>query len=303
MTDLTGITPFRQLPLSDNFMFAQVMRQPDICKLFLEELLGFPIAKLEFIGKEQDLSDSPDYHGVRLDVYANDANQTRYDIEMQNANQHNLELRGRYYHSAIDRNFLAKSMDYSKLPHSYVIFICDFDYFEIGLACYDVIKVIRNAKHLEIDDGSYTLILNSHYQEANVSSAIRDFLDYIRIKDDHYPYTSNLVKKAVGEMERLKADKDVGGAYMTWAMSMQDERSIGRAEGIQIGEARGIQIGEARGREQGIQIGEARGIISTLINLVMDRTLPYEIGREKSGLSDEEFQARIAEVDPNFQKQ
>jgi hypothetical protein len=107
-------------------------------------------------------------------------------------------------------------------------------------------------------------------------------------------------------MERLRADKDVGGAYMTWAMSMQDERSIGREEGIQIGEARGIQIGEKRGiqigQELGIQIGEARGILDTLIDLVMERALPYEVGRQKSGLTDEEFQAKIAEVDPNFQK-
>jgi hypothetical protein len=95
-----------------------------------------------------------------------------------------------------------------------------------------------------------------------------------------------LVKKAVGEMERLRADKDVGGAYMTWAMSMQDERSIGREEG----------------RAEGIQIGEARGVISTIVNFVVRRLLNYEDGLKESGLSEEEFQAKIAEVDPNFQK-
>jgi predicted transposase/invertase (TIGR01784 family) len=298
MTDRTKVTPFQQLPLSNSFMFAQVMRQPDICKLFLEELLGFPIARLEFIGKEQDLSDDPDYHGVRLDVYANDANQTRYDIEMQNTNQHNLELRGRYYQSAIDRNFLEKSMDYSSLPHSYIIFICDFDYYGLGAARYNHIVVLEDEDNFRVDNRAHFLILNSRYRRANVRPAIKDFLDYIRLKDDHYPYTSDLVKKAVGEIERLRADKDVGGAYMTWAMSMQDERSIGREEGRAEGRAEGIQIGEQRG----IQIGEARGAISTLIDLVMERILPYEVGQERSGLTEEEFRAKIAEVDPNFQK-
>jgi hypothetical protein len=84
---------------------------------------------------------------------------------------------------------------------------------------------------------------------------------------------------------------------MTWKMSMRDERMIGREEGIQIGEERGIQIGE----ERGIQIGEERGILSTLISLVTDHIIPYEVGREKSGLTEEEFRAKIAEVDPNFQ--
>jgi hypothetical protein len=81
-------------------------------------------------------------------------------------------------------------------------------------------------------------------------------------------------------------------------MNMQDEHALGLEEGI--------QIGEARGREKGIQIGEVRGIqqgiVSTLINLVMERMLPYEVGREKSGLSEEEFRAKIAEIDPNFQR-
>jgi hypothetical protein len=162
--------------------------------------------------------------------------------------------------------------------------------------------VLEDEDNFRVDNRAHFLILNSRYRRDNVRPAIKDFLDYIRLKDDHYPYTSDLVKKAVGEMERLRADKDVGGAYMTWAMSMQDERSIGREEGRAEGREEGIQIGEARGREKGIQIGEARGILGTLINLVVRRLLNYEDGLKESGLSEEEFQAKIAEIDPNFQK-
>jgi predicted transposase/invertase (TIGR01784 family) len=302
MADRTDITPFQQLPLSNNFMFAQVMRQPDICKLFLEELLGFPIAKLEFIGKEQDLSDTAGYHGVRLDVYANDANQTRYDIEMQNTNRHDLELRGRYYQSIIDRNFLGRSIDYAKIPYSYIIFICDFDYYGLGFARYGHICVLEEKNNFRVDNRTRFLILNSRYKKVNVRPAIKDFLDYIRTKDDSYPYASDLVKKAVEEVERVREDGDLGGAYMTWAMNLQDEHALGLEEGIQIGEARGrekgIQIGEARGREKGIQ----QGILGTLISLVLERMLPYEVGQERSGLSEAEFRAKIAEVDPNFQR-
>jgi predicted transposase/invertase (TIGR01784 family) len=256
------------------------MRQPDICKLFLEELLGFPIAKLEFIGKEQDISDSGNYHGIRLDVYANDANQTRYDIEMQNTNQKDLERRVRYYQSGIDRNFLVKGSDYDDLPESYVIFICDFDYYRRGYACYEWMGVIKVAKDILIEDGRHSLILNSRYQHqhANVSPAIQDFLDYIRTKDDHHPYGSELVKKAIMEVERLREDEKIGGTYMTWAMNMRDERKIGRAEGIQ------------------------QGIINTIVSFVARHLVAYEDGLRESGLTEEEFRAKIAEVDPDFQK-
>ena len=34
------IIPLSELPLSNDFMFSQVMRSEEICKLFLEALLG-----------------------------------------------------------------------------------------------------------------------------------------------------------------------------------------------------------------------------------------------------------------------
>lgn len=39
------VIPLKNLPLKNDFMFGQVMRNPDICKLFLEELLGKEIDK------------------------------------------------------------------------------------------------------------------------------------------------------------------------------------------------------------------------------------------------------------------
>ena len=53
------------------------------------------------IGYEKSLIYNPECKGVRLDVYANDENNTRYDIEMQVAEQE-LGKRTRYYHSQMD---------------------------------------------------------------------------------------------------------------------------------------------------------------------------------------------------------
>ena len=68
----TNITPLSQLPLSDDFMFGEVMRQPKVCQLFLESLLGKDIARIEYISKQEDLTDDVSGHGIRLDVYLND---------------------------------------------------------------------------------------------------------------------------------------------------------------------------------------------------------------------------------------
>ena len=117
---------FKNLPLSDRFMFGEVMRNPGICKLFLEELLQCKIERIVFATKEADLSDTVLGHGIRLDVFLADEHNTHYDIEMQNTSD-SIEKRSRYYQSVIDRELLRRSMDYDKLPESFIIFVCNFD--------------------------------------------------------------------------------------------------------------------------------------------------------------------------------
>ena len=47
--------PFRELPLSNDFLFGEVMRKPEICRLFLEALLGKPIARIEYVLKQKEI--------------------------------------------------------------------------------------------------------------------------------------------------------------------------------------------------------------------------------------------------------
>ena len=75
---------FRHIPLSHDFAFGDVMRVPALCRCFLETVLHIKISRLEFIEKQADLSDSPVFHGIRLDVYIEDGADTVYNIEMQN---------------------------------------------------------------------------------------------------------------------------------------------------------------------------------------------------------------------------
>lgn len=77
-----------------------------------------------------------EYHGVRLDVYAADANRTRFNVEMQVTLQKFLPKRSRYYHDQIDMDALLTGDSYENLPDTYVIFICDFDPFGDGLYRY-----------------------------------------------------------------------------------------------------------------------------------------------------------------------
>ena len=76
------IKPLRELTIKDNFMFGAVMSDEENCRRLLELILQFPIHRVE-VSKEKSLLYHPEYRGVRLDIYAEDADRTHYNVEMQ----------------------------------------------------------------------------------------------------------------------------------------------------------------------------------------------------------------------------
>ena len=191
MTGKYSITPLSELPLHNDFMFGQVMRSEEICKLFLEELLGINIQRIEFIDRQKDLSDSYEYHGIRLDVYLKDEQGTVFNVELESDRRHDLQKRVRFYQSGIDRSELPKGADYAVLSESYIIFICDFDYFHIGKAVGERVSLLKGTD-VPYEDGSHVFFLNSRYQEANASKSILEFLDLVQTNDVDKPYETAL---------------------------------------------------------------------------------------------------------------
>jgi len=230
--------PLRELPLKNDFMFGQVMRNADICKLFLEELLGQKIDRIEYIENQKELSDSYEHHGIRLDVYLHDGAGTVYAIEMQTIRKCALEKRVRFYQGSIDRNELLKGHSYSKLSESFVIFICDFDYFGTGLAVNERVSFIKDTQ-AAYEDGSHVIFLNSRYKTANAGPAITEFLDYIRTNDDSGNYTTELVHRTMGKVQEVRSNDKMEVSYMMWELKYQDAVEEGREEGRAEGKAEG----------------------------------------------------------------
>ena len=82
-------------------MFGAVMMDAENCRGLLEMVLGIPIERVD-VSREKSIVYHPGYKGIRLDIYARDEKNTRYNIEMQVAKKTDLGKRARYYHSQID---------------------------------------------------------------------------------------------------------------------------------------------------------------------------------------------------------
>ena len=122
---------FQSLNLSNAFLFAVTMADPEICRSVLECILGFPIREVN-VRTEDSISVHPGFHGVRLDVRASDEHGICYNVEMQNQNKRNLPKRSRFYQGEMDVFTLLRGRDFNWLPCTFVIFICTFDPFHRG---------------------------------------------------------------------------------------------------------------------------------------------------------------------------
>ena len=173
-------------PFTNDFIFALVMRDTDICKGIAELIIpDEEIGEVKIAASENSSPDEKnekdeleialqayldfgkDMRGVRFDAYVKTADKW-IDIEMQITNKHDLEKRSRYYQALMDTDCLEKGGIFKDLKNTYVVFICTFDYLGLGEPMYVVESYIRK-NDLHFNDGTSKILLNK----------LRSFYEYI----------------------------------------------------------------------------------------------------------------------------
>lgn len=229
------------LTLKDNFMFGAVMSDETNCRRLLELILQIPIERVQ-VSKEKNIIYNPEYKGVRLDVYAEDEKNTRYNVEMQSVQKSALEKRTRYYHSQIDMELLLSGEDYAELPDTYVIFICDFDPFDEGKYQYSFEQKCKENAELSLKDGSKSIFLNTRGKNAEeVPKALVKFLDFVKadLEDSMKNFADDYVESLQKTVQAIKKNRKWEEHFMGWYDVMQDAKALARAEGRMEGRAEG----------------------------------------------------------------
>lgn len=224
----------KELTLKDNFMFGAVMMDENNCKGLLERVLEIPIARVE-VSREKSIVYHPEYKGIRLDVYAKDEKHTRYNVEMQVEKKPALGKRSRYYQSQMDMELLLTGEEYTELPDTYVIFICDFDPFGKEKYRYKFRMTCEESEDVEMADGRSILFLNTRGKnESEVPKELVTFLKYMKEdlegseKEFHDPYVEQLQKF----VREIKGSREMEERFMIFEEMLKEERAAGRAEGL-----------------------------------------------------------------------
>ncbi len=169
---------FQKLNLSDDFLFGKVMQDEEILKLLLEKVLGFAIRKVVLVQPQRVIEIDPEAHGIRLDVYADDEDGSRYAVEMQKENEYNIAKRSRYYLSMMDLDLLEKGVPYNELKHSFVVFLCLFDPFKRKRQKYTFERKCIEEDDLFLGDETSVVVLTD-VDEVSGDEDIGKFFRYV----------------------------------------------------------------------------------------------------------------------------
>ena len=224
----------KELTLKDNFMFGAVMMVEENCKRFLELALGFPIERVE-VSKEKSIVYHPEYKGVRLDVYAKNEHNTRYNVEMQVAKKAELGKRVRYYHGQIDMELLLSGSDYTELPEVYVIFICDFDPFGKKKYRYTFTKQCEEEPGAQLQEGCKSIFLSTRGEnDREVPGELVSFLNFVKadLSESETDFKDDFVEKLQNTIRRIKSNREMEERFMIFEEMLRDERAEGKAEAV-----------------------------------------------------------------------
>lgn len=199
------------------------MQNKEKCKAVLECILQIKIRDIEYPEFEKTIDKAIGSKGVRLDVYVEDDKNTIYNIEMQATNNAPLPKRMRYYQGMIDLNIIDKGEQYDKLRKSYVIFICDYDAFNLERHIYTFTNTCKEYPSLELNDETIKIILNTKGTLDDVNDDIKEFLAYMGGAEPN----SELTRMLDNEVKAVKSNDKWRREYMTLYMRDKEREKVG----------------------------------------------------------------------------
>ena len=237
-------TPLEELNLTDRFLFAEAMDEPEVYETVVGILLEDEIELLDHTQTEKELRVSPELRAVRLDVVNMDKDGNIYFTEMQKTDTGNLLKRSRYYQAQLDVSLLGPgSKDFNQLNASCMIPVAPFDLFGYGLYRYTFVWQCKEVPGLTLRDGATRIFINTFgTNREDFSQEFLDFMEYINDTRDVVVARSesSRLKLIHSKVEKIRHSEKCGVKYMQRWEEIAYARQDGHAAGYEEARNEGI---------------------------------------------------------------
>ena len=256
---LTRAQYAEHVKFTDDFFFSRLMRDEELCKELIEILLNEKIDRVVFCTTQHSLRREKFTHGIIVDVFLESTGK-KIVVELQTAKTPGLPQRTRLYQGMTDTATLPRGKSYKSLKDSYILFLCTFDPFGLGLPVYTVRQCYEEAKDTKYDDGTHKVYYNSTAFERCPNENIKAVLRFMQTNDA----TSSFTQKAADWLSAEQRTQHLWSDFMTAKMRL-------------------IEI-----REEEYERGEYDNKIATA-RRALNRNIPCDVIADITGLSLEEI--------------
>lgn len=197
---------------------------------------------------------------VRLDIFADDSEDKKYNIEIQRDDRGVSAKRARYNSSIIDANSLLEGMKTEELPESYVVFITETDVFGENKPIYHVERTVEEINQ-GFADGSHILYVNGAFKdESPLGLLMHDFM----CTDPEEMYYKELANRVRDLKQDVGGDRAMGRVMEELIMEERQEEKQevairllqrGKLTKEEIAEDTELSIEEVNALEKDMQMG------------------------------------------------
>lgn len=248
--------------LQDDHVFGEVMAQEDICLMFLQEVVPeLNIKKIVNVHAQEKVKLKRKERGGVFDIYAEDANGRRFDIEMQVLPQHYLIKRANFYLSLLDFvNRPAGKGSYEQINDVISIFVCMFDPFDQDQRMYSF-RMYDPKLKMELDPNRRLIFLNSKGKHGKISPGLTAYLQAVNGQVDGQTPLVNRIRQQLVDISNDPEEaryimREDERRQMYKEYYKEEGLKEGRTKGLAEGHAEGLAEGRAKGHEEGLAKGK-----------------------------------------------
>ena len=240
--------------MDDDFMRV-VLKDVRCTEYILQTILKKPRLRVKEQVLQEDLKNLQG-RSVILDCLCTDENGVVYNIELQNKRYGASPLRARYHAGMIDMHILKAGENFTRLPESYVIFICRKDALKENRQIYHVKRIIEESGNTFPDKAQIIYINTEKSSDDELGRMIKDFYT-----EDPKEIRSTVPARRIAELKiPSKAEKGEDIEMTTYYDRLKRQwKKEGKAEGIEEGINEGAANAEGKmAKLMGLLVKEGR---------------------------------------------
>ena len=232
--------------MDDDFMRV-VLKDTRCTEYILQTILRKPRLRVKEQVLQEDLKNLQG-RSVILDCLCTDESGAVYNIELQNNRSGASPLRARYHAGMIDMHILKAGENFTRLPESYVIFICRKDVLKENRQIYHVKRIIEESGNTFPDKAQIIYINTEKSSDDDLGRMIKDFYT-----EDPKDIRSAVLARRISELKMpSKAEKGEDAEMTTYYDRLKRQwKKEGKAEGTANAEGKmaklmGLLVKEGR---------------------------------------------------------